>query len=233
MKGVKLLMAVLWIVLDVIWSRNLVLWWAAKCQVVSQCISLSSGGVMVVRDVIQSDPVWGTDTEMFAVTRGTSPPLQIQPEARGRLDQCVQGEGECFCLWELFPIQNFFLNSQCWSQALGHLMILQNSGTNSNGWCPAPCQATRWFQTALAPSPPCPPSAGFLPGPASEGCHTGAPSTSSPMGFWRQWPLLLKLHIQKWIQPFTFSICLWNWSLWLVPLQEADGTSCYCKWVSK
>lgn len=44
-----------------------------KLPGVSQCISLSSGGIMAERDVSQADPVWGMDTEVFATTRGTSP----------------------------------------------------------------------------------------------------------------------------------------------------------------
>lgn len=131
--------------------------------------------------------------------QGTQPSLQIQPKASARLDQCAQREGECFYLWELFPIQNFFLmlvpgtgssngSPKHWHDLLGTLSLCVVS---------CHCQATTCFQTALVPSPPCPPSPEFQPGPPSEGCHTGAPSSSSPTGFWRRWPLLLKLHIQK------------------------------------
>lgn len=202
-----------------------------KLPGVSQCISLSSGGIMAERDVSQADPVWGMDTEVFATTRGTSPASKsTQKHVLGLANVFKEND---FASGSYFPSKTssstpnagprhwviyWFPKTLAWPRMAIVLVcaLLPLPGHHMLSDSPGPC-------------PPCPPSAGFQPGPASEGWHTATPSSSSPTGFWRRGPLLLKLHIQKWVKPFTFSICLWNWSLCPAPLQEADGTSCYCK----
>lgn len=106
-----------------------------------------SGGCQTVRSHVRDGH--------RGVCRGPSPALKIQPQACAGLDQCVQGERECFCLWELFPIQNYFLvlipgtgssngSPKHWHDLEG---ILSLSVVSCH------CQATPWFQTALAPLP--------------------------------------------------------------------------------
>lgn len=107
-----------------------------------------------------------------------------------------------------------------------------------NGHClcvPPLCQTARWFWTALAPSPPCPPLAGLTLSsaqlaPTHEGCHTGAPSVSPSMGFSKAVVTASEASQLREMgkNPHVFHMSL-ELKYLAFTVQEAAGISCYCK----